>query len=132
MKLNKELKIYIAIGIGGMLGAVGRYSISTLWAGGYGFPYATLTANLIGCFLLSFLLNHNAIKKKLSPIIFASLSIGIIGAFTTFSTFAVETVELWSTSAFIAISYILISIAGGLTCCYGGYKFALNKKKVIQ
>lgn len=121
-------KMYLAVAIGGMIGAVGRYSISVLFNNNTGFPYATLTVNFIGCFFLSFLMNHVAIKKKLSPEVLTALTVGVIGSFTTFSTFAVETIELLTSSLGLAITYIIISVLGGLICCYTGFKAATRKQ----
>lgn len=123
-----NLNAYLAIGVGGMVGATGRFAVSLFFEPSTGFPFATLAVNLIGCFLLSFLLNQTAIKKKLPPMIFLALGTGIIGSFTTFSTFAVETIELWHTHGLIALSYILLSVCGGLACCYGGYKLAIRNQ----
>ncbi|MFB4169352.1 fluoride efflux transporter FluC [Virgibacillus sp. JSM 102003] len=125
------MKIYLAVGIGGMVGATGRYGISILFWTNSGFPYATLIANLLGCFLLSFLLHHDSIKRTLSPEVFAALGTGMIGAFTTFSTFAVETVELSDISILLAGSYIVLSILGGLLFCYFGFKLALKKRVTL-
>ncbi|MBY7144022.1 fluoride efflux transporter CrcB [Virgibacillus sp. NKC19-3] len=124
-----NVKVYIFVGIGGMIGAVIRYSISTLLMSQHGFPYATLVTNLIGCFLLSFIVNHEILKRKLSPELFTALNVGLIGAFTTFSTFAVETMELWSSNRFITMSYILTSVVGGIICCYMGFRFATKKQR---
>ncbi|RDW18671.1 fluoride efflux transporter CrcB [Oceanobacillus arenosus] len=120
-------KTYLAVAIGGIIGAVGRYSISVLFSG-TGFPYATLTVNFIGCFFLSFLMNHDAIKKKLPPEVFTALTVGVISSFTTFSTFAVETIELLTSSLGLAITYIIISVLGGLICCYIGFMIAARKQ----
>lgn len=128
MQQHMNIKLYIAIGIGGMIGAVARYSISMIFMGGNGFPYGTLIANLIGCFLLSFLLNHHRIKQKLPVEILSAISVGVIGAFTTFSTFAVETIGLWSTNALVAITYTVMSVCLGLLFCYGGYRLATGKR----
>lgn len=128
VKKSPALKLYLAVGIGGMIGAVGRYSVSVMFDGSNGFPYATLTVNLIGCFLLSFLTNHSIIKRKLSPEIFTALGTGMIGAFTTFSTFAVETIEMADSHPFMALGYVLLSIVGGLVFCYSGMKVAKGKR----
>ncbi|MGP4105460.1 fluoride efflux transporter CrcB [Virgibacillus sp. L01] len=125
------MKIYIAVGIGGMVGASARYGISILFWTNSGFPYATLIANLLGCFLLSFILHHDSIKRNLSPEVFVALGTGMIGAFTTFSTFAVETVELSDVSILLAASYIVLSILGGLLFCYLGFKLALKKRVTV-
>lgn len=123
-----NLKAYLAVSVGGMVGAIGRYAVSLFFEPSAGFPFATLTVNLIGCFLLSFLLNQPAIKRKLPAMIFLALGTGLIGSFTTFSTFAVETIELWDTHGLIALSYILLSVCGGLGGCYGGYKLAIRNQ----
>jgi len=132
IKNTQALKLYIAVGVGGMIGAVGRYGVSMLFVEDsyHSFPYATLTVNLIGCFLLSFLTNHAIIKRKLSPEVFTAVGTGIIGAFTTFSTFAVETIKLSDAQPFMAIAYVLLSILGGLVFCYGGYQLAGRKRDV--
>ncbi|WP_234028544.1 fluoride efflux transporter CrcB [Lentibacillus sp. Marseille-P4043] len=127
MKTN-TFRLYLAVGIGGMFGAIGRYGISLLFPTNGGFPYATLIANLIGCYLLSFLLNQRTIKQKLSPELFTALGTGIIGAFTTFSTFAVETIELWQSNQFQSFIYIFVSIFGGLGYCYLGFMSARERE----
>lgn len=121
-----KFRLFIFIGIGGMIGAIGRYSISIIFNEVNGFPYATLITNLMGCFLLSFLLNYEKVKQKLSAEIHAALSTGIIGSFTTFSTFSLETVQLWNNHLWLAFIYILLSICGGLCFCYIGSKIALR------
>lgn len=131
MKLQ-SLKLFLAIGVGGMVGSVLRYSISLLFSGDPGaFPLQTLIVNLIGCFLLSFLLNQDRIKRKISPIFFAALGTGLIGSFTTFSTFTVETILLFDYKPFLAVAYVLISIFGGLLLCFWGFKCAKRKKAHI-
>jgi fluoride exporter len=121
-------KVYLAVGIGGMIGAVGRYSISLLLDNRFLFPVETLTANFIGCFLLSFYLNSGWIKKRIPQEISTGLTTGVIGAFTTFSTFAVETVTLSYHHLLLSFCYVFISIIGGLILCYLGYRLA-NKRQ---
>ncbi len=123
-----SVKLLLAVGIGGMLGAGGRYCISLLYGDTNGYPFATLTVNLIGCFLLPFLLNHPYAKQKLAPELLAALTVGVIGSFTTFSTLALETARLWNESVAMAISYILISFFVGLALCFLGYRIAARKQ----
>ncbi|SHF87340.1 fluoride efflux transporter CrcB [Ornithinibacillus halophilus] len=120
-------KYLLAVGIGGMFGAIGRYFLSIIIVTNELFPYATLTANLLGCFLLTYVMNHSILKQKISPEFFAGLTIGIIGSFTTFSTFSIETLELIQQSTTLALVYVVGSIFGGLLCCFIGYKFAIRK-----
>ena len=150
-------KLYIAIGIGGIIGAICRYAISLLfleklevtkffgdchsctyvvrkflyflnYQGLTNFPYATLTVNLVGCFFLSFLMSHPFVKAKIPQEVFSALTVGAIGSFTTYSTFAVETIELWHSSIVFALSYLFVSTIGGLACCYVGYRVATRKR----
>ncbi|AUJ23181.1 fluoride efflux transporter FluC [Virgibacillus dokdonensis] len=128
MHVSKNIKLVTAIGLGGAVGAMGRYSLTFIFSTD-GFPFATLSANLLGCFLLSYLLHHKQIKKHLPPTLFTALTTGLIGSFTTFSTFTVETIELWNSHFFLAITYVLLSIAGGLLFCYIGYLFSIHTRK---
>lgn len=126
---DRSIKLFLAIGVGGIIGSVLRYGISLLFSGESDqFPVQTLIVNLVGCFLLSFLFNHHRIKRSMSPIVFTSVGTGLIGSFTTFSTFAVETVRLFDYYPLLAISYVLISICGGLILCYGGFRCAKWKE----
>jgi len=117
----------IAVGIGGIFGAIGRYSVSFLFLELNGFPYATFTVNMMGCFLLSFLLNNKQFKTKVNPKIFLGLSTGLIGSFTTFSTFSIETIELLGASFFLATFYVFLSVVGGLIFCYIGFYLASRR-----
>jgi|SRR5699024_10112550 len=123
----KQGKIFLAVGIGGVFGAAGRYGISVAMTNWDVFPFATLTVNFVGCFLLSWLSNYT--KSNIHPTLFIALSTGLIGSFTTFSTFTVETVELAHTNLSLALLYIFISIFGGLLCCYLGFRIA-NKRRL--
>lgn len=124
INFSKEM---LAIGIGGMVGAIGRYSISLIFISSTGFPYATLMVDLVGCFFLSFLLNNAYLKKRLSQVLYLALGTGMIGSFTTFSTFAIETNILFQTNFFLAGFYIFLSVIGGLFCCYLGFQVAEKK-----
>ncbi|WP_341457211.1 fluoride efflux transporter FluC [Oceanobacillus zhaokaii] len=77
---------------------------------------------------MSFLMNHDVIKKNFSSELFTAITVGIIGSFTTFSTFAVETIQLATSSLGLAITYILISVLGGLICCFLGYMTATRRQ----
>jgi len=124
--MKQALNRYAMVGIGGMIGTVGRYGISLMLSETTGFPYATLLTNWIGCFLLSFILHHHVIKRVFSPDLFAALTIGVIGSFTTFSTVAVDVV-LWFTYPFVAISYGSLTIFGCLLLSFCGFKVATRK-----
>jgi len=87
---------YILVAFGGMLGAVSRYGlcgwISNLTEGR--FPFGTLAVNLIGSFIIGLFLTLAIDRFSWSPELRILFTIGFLGAFTTFSTFSYETVEL--------------------------------------
>ncbi|MCD2225834.1 fluoride efflux transporter CrcB [Listeria cossartiae] len=105
---------FLYVGVFGALGGMCRYAMN-LWFGGEGFPYATLAVNLIGCFLLAFLMQFLAEKSRISLVILNGIGTGFIGAFTTFSAFSVDTIQLLQNGdVILAISYVLVSLIGGL------------------
>ncbi|GAA0439263.1 MAG: fluoride efflux transporter CrcB [Bacillota bacterium] len=128
MQASVNVKNSLAIGLGGVVGSLFRYLISLIIIA-EGFPFATLCVNLMGCFILSYILHNDKVKKILSPPMFASLSVGLIGSFTTFSTFSVETIELWNKSQLLAVLYCIISVLGGLFFCFLGFKSSLTGRK---
>lgn len=105
---------FLYVGIFGALGGMCRYAFN-LWLSGGSFPYATLVVNLIGCFLLAFLMQFLAEKSRISLVILNGIGTGFIGAFTTFSAFSVDTIQLLQKGQFLlAMSYVLASLIGGL------------------
>jgi len=86
---------FIAIAAGGAVGALLRFSVSTGIYNllGRGFPYGTLTVNVLGCWLMGFL-SVFMLERFASVEWRAALLIGLLGAFTTFSTFSLETLNL--------------------------------------
>lgn len=85
-----------AIMLGGSLGAVARFVLSTTInekiAGN--FPYGTLTVNVLGSFIMGFLAILLVDNFGLSPLARLTIFVGFLGAFTTFSTFSMETLNL--------------------------------------
>lgn len=99
----------LLVAAGGALGAVGRYSLSLLpWKGE--FPLLTLLANFLGATVLGFL--SELFQRKLignNGRLF--LQVGLCGGFTTFSTFSLETVQLFENGKpFLGGAYILVSV----------------------
>jgi CrcB protein len=86
----------LAIAAGGAIGALLRYWASTGVHAllGRGFPYGTLFVNVLGSLLMGFLYIWLLERMAVSPLVRAFLLIGILGAFTTFSTFSMETLNL--------------------------------------
>lgn len=109
--------IVVAVGLAGALGALARYGISLAslrWLGP-GFPFGTLIVNLVGCFLLGALAEWTLEDPTLSPQARTALSTGFLGAFTTFSTFGVETFRALEGGDWgVALANVLINVLGGL------------------
>ena len=110
--------LYVAIA--GAAGAVARYGIGRA-VGVRAFPYATLAINVVGSFLLGFVLALAA--ERLDREVAAALTVGFLGAFTTFSTFSHETVVLIrSGRSAAAFAYVALSIALGVGAAFAGYE----------
>ena len=112
-----------AIAAGGALGAIFRFWVSNgIYALlGRNFPYGTLAVNVLGSLLMGFLYVMLVDKLALGPQWRAALLIGLLGAFTTFSAFALETGELLRTSSYLyAAANVLGQNLLGLTLLYAG------------
>ena len=110
----------LAVGIGGAIGALLRFLLSQIIVYEAGFPLATFMANCIGCFLLSYLLSGKLLSHY--PKLKLALTTGLLGSFTTFSTFSSETISLISDQLYgIAFVYVLLSALGGLSLSFAGY-----------
>ena len=106
----------IAVGLGGFLGAISRYSIGLLFTStnSNSFPYSTLIINVFGCFLFGYFVNHNLILNTHIPLK-EFLLIGILGGFTTYSTFGYEFLNLIQNQQIQSgIFYILLSLLLGI------------------
>lgn len=101
---------------GGGVGAPARY-LADRWITarqGVRFPFGTLAVNLVGCFVLGVLAGGLA-HAGWSPEVYALLGTGFCGGLTTFSTFAVETVELHRGGARLrAVGYVVLSATAGV------------------
>ncbi len=109
----------VAVALGGSAGALLRFAVSgaVYQLLGRGFPYGTLAVNLIGSFLLG-LLTESLLQSAISR---PGVLTGLLGSFTTFSTFALETVTLFERGAFLrALGNVLASIGLGLVGAWAG------------
>lgn len=92
----------LLVGVGGGIGSVLRYVLSTAvqrWAGNGAFPYGTLAVNLIGCLVIGVLAHLAEVRSFFTPEIRAFVFVGLLGGFTTFSSFGNDTLNLWRSDA---------------------------------
>lgn len=110
------------IALGGALGALARYGLSG-WVQerlGLAFPWGTLAVNVLGCLLMGFALRYFQ-ELRPGPELRALVGVGLLGAFTTFSTFSFETVALLENGAWgRAATYTLASVVVGIVAVYAG------------
>jgi CrcB protein len=121
----------LLIGVAGAAGALTRYGIATAAASAGGpraFPWTTLAINLVGSFLLGVLVELTAgDSPRFSDDVRLVLGVGFLGAFTTFSTFSVESVQLLRDGrAAEALVYVGASVAGGLALAALGWGVAMG------
>ncbi len=120
---------YIAIAIGGTIGCWARYAMTNLVQAIYGkdFPYATMSINLLGSFAMGFLFIETLERLTISPELRTGILTGVLGGFTTFSTFEMETLLLVEQGSFVkAALYVVLSVGLGFIGAFGGAYIARN------
>ena len=119
---SEQLAVLLVIALGGALGTLLRYGVSRwIHVANDGFPWATFWTNISGAFVLgvfaAVMIERFPARRYPRPF----FAIGFLGAFTTFSTMAVETVTLVKDGhAVLGIGYSGISVAAGLAVAYAG------------
>lgn len=122
--------MHLVVGIGGIFGALLRFFISEWFLSlGY-FPFTgTLCVNLIGCFMLGYLQGAARIYELPNWFV-TGFGTGLIGAFTTFSTFSIEVIY-YLNQGFLLLPFIYISVSsvGGYYLACSGFYLSAYKKK---
>jgi len=111
------------IGLGGFIGANARYFLGRAIVERYGaaFPWGTLTINVLGSLLIGIILEFIAQRLVTDPAYRLFLVVGFLGGFTTFSTFAFETVALLEDGKWTrAVAYVLASNVAASLACFAG------------
>jgi fluoride exporter len=114
---------WLWVGVAGFFGAVLRYwldGVVSRWASS-AFPWGTFVINLTGCFVIGFLSAVLTGKFLPHPVVRTAVLVGFVGAYTTFSTFAYETLQLAKGGAFgFAVANIAASLVAGLLAVWLG------------
>ena len=117
------MNMTVAIAAGGALGALFRYwvSVGVHRFAGSEFPYGTLTVNVAGSLLMGALYVLFIERMDVDPILRGALLIGLLGAFTTFSTFSIETLNLIENGeSFRAMVNVVASVILCVVACWIG------------
>lgn len=120
---------YFDVAVCGILGCWARYYMTGLIQNivGRGFPYATLTINVLGAFLMGFLFIVTLECLTISVTLRTGILTGGLGGFTTFSTFSMEALLLMEEGEIgRAVLYVLLSVILGLSAVFGGVYLARN------
>lgn len=118
----------LSIAVFGAVGCLTRYWLSS-WVnrvvGQHPFPFATLTVNLLGAFLIGLVIEFSLRSTMLSHNLRIALTIGFLGGLTTFSTFSVETFTLLERGQLmVAFGNVLLSVTLCLLATWGGIAVA--------
>ncbi|MBN94642.1 MAG: fluoride efflux transporter CrcB [Deltaproteobacteria bacterium] len=118
------MKTWLAVALGGALGASCRYAVTLVciaWCGKSLAPLATLTVNIVGSFLMGYLYARGLTEEGLSEELRGFLAIGFLGALTTFSAFSLDAMHLLEHEGGLkAALYVLASLLGALLAFAAG------------
>lgn len=111
---------WVAVAVGGAIGSLFRYGLSLL-ANQPGWPLGTWLANVLGSFCIGMLAVWGKERGLLSPEWYLLFATGVMGGFTTFSTFSLEVVGFWGEGHYWrGIMYLSASAIAGLMSCGAG------------
>ena len=118
------IKAILLVGLGGAMGSVSRYAVSswvqTAWGGG--FPLGTFTVNVLGCFFAGVLAALLTLISDFREEVRLLFMVGVLGGFTTFSAFAWESALLFESAQTLrAIASIILNNACGILVAWAGF-----------
>ena len=117
------MRDFVAVAMGGALGASARYATYLLvakWFGG-GYPYATLVVNIVGSLLMGVLIEIMALAWQPAGHVRVFMVVGVLGAFTTFSTFSLDVASLWARGDHAQTAlYIVASVTLSVGALFSG------------
>lgn len=118
-----QFSILLAVALGGALGSLARYSVASLVqsAASAGFPWGIFTVNITGGFIMGVLAEVAALKLSFTPETRAFLMVGVMGGYTTFSSFSLDSALLIERGAYVsAAAYIAGSAVLSVAALFAG------------
>lgn len=126
--MKKRGEVFLFLFVGAFFGSDLRYLESLIFKTSHGFPLGTLVANLSGALILPFLIHYLQDRYKLSSKVVLSLSTGVLGSYTTFSTFTADTYRLLENEQWVALLlYLILTIVGGFALALLGNYWAATQ-----
>ena len=117
------MKMMLMVAMGGAFGSAGRYMVGVLATRlfGIGFPWGTMIVNIMGSFLMGVLVASLALRYSVSNEVRGFLAIGVLGGFTTFSSFALDYVYLYEKKQYLASAgYMGLSVFCSILALFFG------------
>ncbi|MCD2186080.1 fluoride efflux transporter CrcB [Actinomycetospora soli] len=124
--LRRQGAAVAAVALGGALGALARWGLGLAFPTPHGaFPTTTLLINVVGCLLMGVLVVHVAEVRTAHPIVRPFLGVGVLGGFTTFSTFVVDAQQLLASGRpGTALAYLAATTVGSVGAAWSGLVLA--------
>jgi CrcB protein len=124
---TESIAVMVVVGGGGVVGAIARWrlgeEITARWSSD--FPWGTFVVNITGCFILGWYLGVAARQTRAQPLVRLAIATGLLGAYTTFSAFAYETVRLLQHGHILTgAGYVIASLMVGLLASAAGVRIA--------
>ena len=123
VRIVSDLSAILVVGVGAAIGGILRLLVTTIVverAGASAAPLATLGINVLGSFLIGVVVGVVQTRADLSPLWRLFFATGILGGFTTFSTFSLDALGLGAQGAMLATGYVVGSVAFAIVSAYAG------------
>ncbi|MGF6824166.1 CrcB protein [Microbacterium sp. ZKA21] len=119
-----HLRRALLVALGGALGTAARLGLTLLIPDAGGFPFAIITANVVGAFLIGILTGWPADMPTSRADLRIFLGTGVLGGFTTYSAFTVGSIQLWTDAPVLALLYAALSLVLGVAAAVAGIRLA--------
>lgn len=117
--MNGGLRSLLLVAVGGALGAAARWWVAGLvqFRTGAGFPWGTFVVNVVGCFLIGLVMETAVATFSFGPVLRLFLVVGVLGGFTTWSSFSYETMKMLEEGA---VAMAAANALGTMAACFAG------------